>query len=1126
MTATPGTALTSSAKFRTGNYYGRFFVQISLKSGRLGLLALCFLLFTALVSAQSVSGELVGTIYDPTGATIPAAAVVATHVATGVQSTAVSSSTGQYRLGNLAAGVYALRVTATGFSGAELKGVQVNLNLQATANVTLQVGESKTTVEVTGSAVTIDTTTAQVQSTFETRQLADLPVTSSANGVLNLALLTSGVGSSGSVGAGIGPSVGGQRPRNNNFTIEGIDNNSKSTTGPLTTIPNDAVAEFSILANQFSPQYGHSSGGQFNQGIKSGTNEFHGMLYEYMNNRNLNAADQVNVVDGVEPHARYDNNRFGGNIGGPIKRNKLFFFFDYEYQAIGQSGSGGQIFAPTTAGYATLASIPGVNTTNLSVLKQYMPAQSTAVDPSVSGAYPVVGGKTIELGQYSFLAPNYTNNSTYVVSADYSISDKDQLRGRFVKNNSSTQDTAASLPEFWVPLTTPTYLATLTEFHNFTPNLTNEFRLGFNRYAQVYNVGPQSFPGLDQFPNITIDELGGVNIGPDSNAPQMTVQNTYQLTDNVNWTKGAHNLSFGVDAKKFISPQTFTQRQRGDYWYTSLSGYLMDQLPDEGVERNTGGNVYYGDQVQFGAYVNDSWKVRPNFTVNVGVRYERTTIPYGERLQSVNAISNVPGLISFGEPTVQNLNFAPRVGLAWSPGKSGNTSVRAGFGINYDQLFDNLGILSEPPQLQQTVNLLGLSGYDNFLANGGIKPNASAGTLSQADARANTSGYIPDQKLPKSIQWNFGIQHVFHEDYTIEVRYLGSRGLNLPIQDRLNVQNVVNSSNALPVYMSTPSQATLDGLTSVLSSSVPGKSTLQSTYDNGGNYLPSYLNAGFQNAIAGFMPVGSSTYHGLAAQITRRFHNGLQFVGSYTLSHNIDDSTAEVFSTNTTPRRPQDFQNLRAERSSSALDHRNRFTLAVVYDLPYFKSGNWFMRNIVGNWELAPVYTYQTGSWVTAQSAVDSNMNGDTAGDRTIINAEGQANIGSGTTALTNSNGEVVAYVAKNPNARYIQAPKGTIATGGRNTFRLRPIDNIDASLLKRFTLMERYKLELGGRFFNMLNHAQYTGGYLSDVGYPDMLTAGSVKNFTNPSNVNFQRPDMVFSSNPRTIQVSAKFIF
>lgn len=1109
-----------------GIYFREVYVKISLKSGRLGLLALCLLLFTALVSAQSVSGELVGTIYDPTGATIPGATVAALNEATGVQSVAVSSSTGQYRLGNLAAGVYDLKVNASGFSGAEVKGIQVSLNMQATTNVTLRVGESKTSVEVSASAVTIDTTTAQVQSTFESKQLADLPVTSSGNGVLNLALLTSGVGSSGSVGAGVGPSVGGQRPRNNNFTVEGIDNNSKSVTGPLATIPNDAVAEFSILANQFSPQYGHSSGGQFNQGIKSGTNEFHGAAYEYLNNRNLNAADQLSIVDGVDAHPRYDSNRFGGNIGGPIKKNKLFFFFNYEYQPTGQSGTGGQIFAPTTAGYATLASIPGVSATNLGVLKQYMPAQSTAVDPSVSGPYPVIGGKTIQLGQYSFLAPSYTNYSTYVASVDYSISDKDQLRGRFVKNKLSTQDTSANLPSFWVPLTVPSYLATMTEFHNFTANLTNEFRLGYNRYSQNYNVGSQKYPGLDQFPNITIDNLGGVNIGPDPNAPQMTVQNTYQLTDNMTWTKGAHTLTYGVDLKKFISPQTFTQRQRGDYEYSSLNGFLMDQLPDVGVERNTGSNVYYGDQIQFGTYINDSWKLRPNFTVNVGVRYERTTIPYGERLQKVNSISDVSGLIKFGEPSVQNANFAPRVGLAWSPGKSGNTSIRAGFGINYDQLFDNLGILSEPPQFQQNVNLLGKSGYDNFLANGGIKPNASSGTLSQADARALTAGYIPDQKLPKSIQWNFGIQHVFHEDYTVEVRYLGSRGLNLPVQDRLNVQNVVNSSNALPVYMSAPSQATLDGLTNVLSSKDPSKKTLQSTFNDGGNFLPNYLNAGFQSSIVGFMPMGASTYHGLATQITRRFRNGLQFVGSYTYSHNIDNSTAEVFSTNTTPRRAQDFQNLAAERASSALDHRNRFTLATVYDLPFFKTGNWFMRNLVGNWEIAPVYTYQTGSWVTAQSAVDSNMNGDSAGDRTIINPAGTANIGSGTTPLLNSNKETVAYLVNNPSARYIQTPKGAIANGGRDTFRLRPIDNIDFTILKRFAFMERYKLELGGRFYNSLNHPQYAGSYLSDVGYPGGFTSGSVKNFTNPSNVNFQRPDQVFSSNPRTIQVSAKIVF
>ena len=1106
-------------------------MQNYLKSGWLGRLALCFLLLTAVVSAQSVSGELVGTIYDPTGATIPGATVAAWNVGTGVQSVAVSSSTGQYRLGNLAAGVYNLKVTAGGFSGAELKSVQVSLNVQSTTNVTLQVGEAKTTVEVTGAAVTIDTTTAQVQGTFEAKQLADLPVTSSGSGVLNLALYTAGVSSSGGIGAGSGPSVGGQRPRNNNFTIEGIDNNSKSVTGPLSTIPNDAVAEFSILANQFSAQYGHSSGGQFNQVLKGGTNEFHGMGYEYMNNRKLNALDQQDIVSGVTTLPRYDNNRFGGNIGGPIMKNKLFFFFDYEYNPVGASGVPGAIYAPTTEGYATLANIPSINSTNLGILKDYLPAQSTALPgkfaticPGVqlgasvnNGACPAgtAGQLNIPLGQYSFTSPNFTNYYTYLTSIDYTISDKDQIRGRYVRNNATTEDTSAQLPQFWVPQVFPNYLATLTEYHNFSPNLNNEFRLGYNRMSQVYPVGNQKFSGLDQFPNLQFFDLNGVQIGPDPNAPQETIQNTYQLTDNITWMKGAHTVTAGVDLKKFISPQTFTQRGRGDYEYSYLNDYLFDYVPDYYAERTTGNFVYYGDQIQFGAFVNDSWKIRPNFTINLGVRYERTTLPYGERLQTVNAISNAPGLITFGEPKPANLNFEPRVGFAWSPGTSGKTSIRGGFGINYDQLFDNLGILSAAPQFQQTVDTDPNAGITNYLKNGGIPANASSGTMDQATARKYTGGFIPDQKLPKSLQWNIGIQHVFHEDYTVELRYLGTRGLNLPIQDRLNVMSAVDAQHNLPMYLSMPSQSTLDGLTNTLDS-----------ISARGHILPQYASAGFLSSITAYMPMGASTYHGLAAQVTRRFSNGLQFVGSYTFSHNIDNSTAEVMSTYTSPRRMQDFQNLNAERASSALDHRNRFTLATVYDVPFFKGRNWFLRNLVGNWELAPIYTYETGTLATIQSGTDSNLNGD-AVDRAWVNPAGTSTVGSGTTALPNSKGETVAYLVDNPNSRYVATPQGVLPTAGRNTAHMNPINNVDFSLLKRFNVFkEGYKLELGGRFYNFLNHPQYTGSRINDIAPILTNTSGQVHNYLIPGATNFYDPTQVFSSNPRNIQLTAKFIF
>ncbi|HTX40158.1 MAG TPA: carboxypeptidase regulatory-like domain-containing protein [Bryobacteraceae bacterium] len=1091
------------------------------------------LLAAASLFGQIVSGDLTGTVFDASGAAVPGASVTARNDATGIETNTKTGLIGEYRFPNLAVGTYTITVTAPGFTKAQLKGVEVQLNKVATANAKLDVGQSTSTVEVTAAAAAIDTTTAQVQTSFESRQLADLPNTSSGNGVLNLSLLNAGISTSGASGLGTGPSVGGQRPRNNNFTIEGIDNNSDSVTGPVVSLPNDAVAEFTVLQNQFSPDFGHSSGGQFNSIVRSGGNEIHGALYEYMENRNLNAADTLNAVDQNPLHPRYDDNRFGGQAGGPIRKNKLFYFFNYEYEPIGEAGSAGLLYAPTSAGWSTLTAIPGINQTNLQVLQKYLGTAASAASPASTpnGAYPLISpinqgyngaattGTSIPIGQVSFTAPAYTNNERAVTSIDYNISDKDSLRGRFILNRSGFIDTSASLPVFYQTVPSNGYIITLSEFHTFAPTVTNEFRLGYNRYFDNYPSGNYQFPGLDQFPNIDIFDLGA-QLGPDPNAPQFGYQNTYELTDGLTWTKGSHTLKFGYDGTKLISPQSFTQRSRGDYEWSYLSDYLFDYTPDYLAERTLGNVIYYGDRITNSLYANDTWKVNRNLTANLGVRWEYQTLPYTERLQTINAVSSVPGLINFGEPQAQKKNFMPRVGLAYSPGESGRTSIRAGFGINYDVLYDNLGLLSLPPQDTVTVDEGGENGT-NFLKNGGIPPNASAAALTPAEARADTGGYVPDQKRPRSLQWSLGVQHVFHNDYTIESRYMGTNGSNLTVQDRLNVQNVVNPSNALPVYFTAPSQATLNSLTSTLSN-------LNNIYSAGGYFLPAYLNAGFQSNIVGFMPYGRSSYNGWANQLTRRFAHGLQFVGSYTWSHNIDNSTADVFSTYTTPRRPQNFQNINADRSDSALDHRQRFTYQVLYDVPFLKQDqNWFLRNIVGSWEVAPVYQYQTGTWVTVQSGVDSNLNGDSAGDRTIVNPNGNPKIGSGTTALTNSAGNTVAYLVNNSAAGYIVAPKGTLADGGRNTLRVNPIDDVDMTVAKYIGLgkEDRYKLRFDARFFNILNHPQYVAGNISDVASIG-FTGTAVHNALIPNQTLFGQWSQVFSSNPRNIQLSLKFTF
>ncbi len=476
-----------------------------------------------------------------------------------------------------------------------------------------------------------------------------------------------------------------------------------------------------------------------------------------------------------------------------------------------------------------------------------------------------------------------------------------------------------------------------------------------------------------------------------------------------------------------ISPQSFTQRSRGDYEWSYLSDYLFDYYPDYLAQRSLGNVVYYGNRWFVGGYANDTWKISPNLTLNLGIRLEHETVPLSEHTQVLNAVSNTPGVII--SRIRKRSGSIPCRASAWLirlERAARHPSARAS-ALATMWLYDNQGILSLPPELTTTVDVTGFD-QQGFLADGGIAPNATGVAL---DARP-TFGREPAPtfltRCARNRSSGTSAFNTFSQTTTrLKARYLGTRGINLAVQDQLNRQPVVNGTNALPVYFSAPSQATLNGLTNTLTA-------LNNSYNNDGDIVPGFLNGGFTGIITAYEPWGNSTYHGWANQLTRRFTNGLQFLATYTLSHAIDDSTADVFSTYVTPRRPQDARNLRPDRSNSALDHRNRITAEVLYDWRPFKNGNWIMKNIVGNWEMAPVYTYQTGTLATVQSGVDSNLNGDSAGDRTIVNPSGNPNIGSGTTPLTNSAGQTVAFLVTNPSAGYVATPKGTLATGGRNT--------------------------------------------------------------------------------------------
>ena len=1148
----------------------------------IALAILSFMLVGATwLHSQAISGNLTGTVTDASGAVVNGATVEATNSSTGQKETTTTRGNGEYVFTNLPVGTYRLSISSANFNTATLDNVPVELNRTNNANVRMEVGSSSTTVEVSGQAPPVDTATAQLSTTYDTQMSQDLPLTSTGGtgaGVLNLSMLNPGVTNANAMGLGYGPSVGGQRPRDNNFMVEGVDNNNKTVTGALITVPPEAVENFTLIQNQFNSDFGHSSGGQFSTTVKSGTNDYHGSLYEYFRNRNLNAVDQTWVQQGLTSNPRLDNNRYGGTIGGPIIKNKLFFFTNFERNPIGYvSVGGGTVAAPTVAGLAAIATDPGLNKNNFSIFRQYVPVATTPTGcityngTALSGAETfsnfsapangTCGTGTVQVGNVPIVPSAWQSWTNFVQSVDYNMSEKDQFRFRFIYNNEPLLDNTAQLEAFFAPYKITYELANISEYHTFSPTVSNEFRFGFNRFDENIVVGQQKFPGLDQFPNITLFDLGtGLNIGPDPNAPQFTVQNFYQFVDNVSVLKGKHNLKFGAEYRWYISPQGFTQRSRGDYEYNATQVFLEDFGPDSFGQRSTGSTTYYGNQKAIYWYLNDTWKMNQHLSLNLGVRYEYTTTPIGEDRQTLNAVANTPSILVpqannqpllFNAPRAPKNNWAPPLGFAYSPGSSGNTSIRGGFGLAWDTLYDNIGILAVPPQVGSTAQAVPLT--PNFLADGGLKGTGGSGitTLTRAEALSQTANWIPpDVKDPYSVNWNLGVQHSFGKNYTAEVNYVGTAGHALSFQDILTWQSSVTPTNFLPTYLTAPSQATLNTLPLQLNTDGLGL-PLVGTRDP---IVPAYANAGFGCTptgattfvgpcfpfITAFIPAGWSDYHGLDASLTRRFSNGLSVKAAYTWSHTIDNSTADFHSTDLTPRRPQDFFSFnQADKANSALDRAQRFTVAMLYDLPYLKDGNWFQKNVIGNWEFSPLYTYESGEWVTVQSGQDVNLNIDDAGDRVIYNAAGIRGTGSDVTPLCRFAscssplaGPVVAYVANNPTAQYIRGGPGALTTTRRNTLQTPGTNNIDFAIYKNLNVSERFKFRLGAQFANIINHPQYIPGTnpgfglgVNDVtGFATTTTAYS--SYVRPDKAQFNDPKTVFSSNARTIGLVAKFLF
>jgi Predicted outer membrane protein len=792
-----------------------------MKAFNFGIYFLPLFITTALLAQNNtISGQ----VSAASGGTLANATVTLENITTGARQTVTTDASGQYKFENLSPGTYRLSTGTAQFQGTPSQDITLTSNPK-TVNITVQGTTSQTitpsSLNIVDTTPVLDMAGGQIQNSFNTRYIQFLPQPNfldrngRAYGAYNLSLLTPLVTSSGGIGIGRGPVVGGQRPTSNNFNIDGIDNNNRTLTGPIVYLPkrcNHRVRAFPEPVSAGVWAF-HRRPVQFLR--PTGTNRVHGAIYDYLQNRNLNAMDASFARQGFTDQPRYDQNRMGGNVGLPLWKNNLFFFGGFEYIPLRTRAIGaGPIFAPTQAGYNQLAGLAGVSRTNLSVLQGNLGAATAQTGfTSVNGVQIPIGLAPLN-GSYS--QDQYIGTG----SLDWNIRNSDQIRGRYVHNEGDANNNGQILPSFFTPTRSRNLIASVAEYHNFSSLVVNELRLGYNRFSQYATPSNNSFPGLSAFPNIQIQNLN-LELGAGLNTP-LAAQNTYQISDNVNWILRSHTIRFGFDGRRYIGPLSYAQFGNGSYTYSDVGRFLQDFSPDVSAQRVFGNQSYSGNQWAAYTYVNDSWQVTPSFNVNLGVRYQFNSVPNTLRLQEFNSVADVPGLLSFREPRPQVRNFAPRIGIALSPGMLRGTVFRAGFGMNYDAITGTVALPSVPPGYTTTVigeNITFLPGY--FFGGALVQPtafNVFNPTVSPQRARALTTSYIPDQKMPYTVQWNASLQQQVFNRLIVEARYLGVRGLHLPVETVLNRGDQPTETRNLPLFYSQPSQAALNSLTTTLNS--------------------------------------------------------------------------------------------------------------------------------------------------------------------------------------------------------------------------------------------------------------------------------------------------------------------
>jgi Carboxypeptidase regulatory-like domain/TonB dependent receptor len=987
-------------------------------------------------NAQSTA-TLQGTVTDPAGATVPNAKVVASNEATGVQSETVSDSAGAFLFPSLLIGTYRLEVSASGFQRIALTGLKLDVATAVTQNVQLRVGGTTETVEIVADAPLIDTVTTGLGQVINDKTVQEIPlngrhftdlslltpgtVTPPANGFLSAPLRGQG---------SFGINTAGQREDTTNWLVNGINLNDPVQNQITFQPPIDTLAEYKIDNSSFPAEYGRNSGAIVNLATRSGTNAYHGELFEFFRNNALDARNFFNT-SAQGPQAPYKKNEFGADFGGPIVKDKVFFFAAYEgvrqHQNLTASSTvpsqNDRAGVTSPAVQSLLALIPGAN----------------FQQPTSTPGHDLPGLPNTFTGYTGGAVANVSLNQGSG-DLDLELRQQDRVHIYYVVQKDLRQEplfptVLDTIPGFGDTRDGFRQLLTVSEDHTFGATLANTVRIGFNRIHLTflpnamldpakYNIAlPAGSPAATGLPDINV--AGTLFFGGPNGEPQGRGDTTAVLNDTLSWLKGRHTFAFGGEIRRAYNNNI--AENVGTFGFTSFANFLADKANSFTTQLGAGNDKIL--QPSYDGFAQDSFKWKPNFTINLGLRYAWNSTPSEAAGRFTNFDPASGTLISTPQPYhTNNKNFQPRIGFAWDPFKNGKTSVRAAYAIlTQDPTTNTVSGLSSNPLFALPISV-GSATNSIKLEN----PSASIVGLSLGPSAIN-----PNFNDAYSQDWNLTIQRQITSSVGLEAAYVGVKGTHLQLNQNINQPFVTNG-----FYGSTRPFPTLPLTSPVLPAQCAAPN-------------PTCKLSNFNQVNS----VGNSNYNAVWVKAEKRFSNGLQFLASYTYSKSLDYnslSTAESLVL-------QNAYNPRGDYGPSEYDVRNRFVLSGFYELP-FKANR-----LVSGWQLGVVQQAQTGSPLTPTLAI-----GPGAGISLTVRPDLI-----GTVQTTGNPSQYFANKAVFvspcvPAVAPATLPTCHPGTLGRDAITGPGFVDTDFSITKNTKISERFNLQFRSEIFDLFNHPNF----------------------------------------------------